>query len=476
MKLQKPKNPNYCFTVVEIKNIIPLENRDNIVHTNIFGNLVIVSKDTEIGMKGIYIPVETQLSENFCYENNLYDKAGMNKNPDKKGYISFKTRRIRALKLGGHESNGMFMPLDSLNYILPNVEDILNIGMEFDEINGIEVCQKYIPVIHTKISGKNNPQGQRPKKVFKIVDHQFHFHIDITHLGKNIHRFNSDDIIDITEKVHGTSHVSSKPLVNNYPKWFTNLDAVFESFNNKLVGFTRKHKKFQFIQTGFLNIFNTFVRFGKRIAYKDYDGYGIFSSRKVIKNEDINSGSGFYGINSNVWKYAHEVLKNYMPNGMSIYAEIVGYLPNGKMVQKHYDYGCIPPKNKYKYGENFKIFIYRITMTNIDGQVFEFSANQVQKWCHDNGLMAVPQKFYGKLKEYIGKDIFEDEEVLNKMRIDYWYDQDPMCIHNVPNEGIVVRNDSSFSIEAYKFKNFKFLQYETKQMDKEHMSVEDEES
>jgi hypothetical protein len=63
--MKHPKNENYCATIVEVKNIIPLVNCDNVVHTNIFGNLVVVSKDTKVGDVGIFFPPETQISKNF---------------------------------------------------------------------------------------------------------------------------------------------------------------------------------------------------------------------------------------------------------------------------------------------------------------------------------------------------------------------------------------------------------------------------
>nr|MDA3854971.1 hypothetical protein [Candidatus Woesearchaeota archaeon] len=68
----KPKNINYCGTVVKIEQLIPLDNCDNVLHASIFGNLVIVSKNTEVGEIGIFFPVETQLSKEFLSENNLY--------------------------------------------------------------------------------------------------------------------------------------------------------------------------------------------------------------------------------------------------------------------------------------------------------------------------------------------------------------------------------------------------------------------
>ena len=73
--MNKPQNENYAAYIVEIKQIVPLENCDNVVSTPIFGTSVIVSKNTKVGEIGIYFPVETQLSESYLRNNNLYRES-----------------------------------------------------------------------------------------------------------------------------------------------------------------------------------------------------------------------------------------------------------------------------------------------------------------------------------------------------------------------------------------------------------------
>jgi len=84
MRLVKPVNENYCATIVKIKNIIPLQGCDNVVATTIFGYQAIVGKNTEIGTLGVVFTAETQLSEEYCRENNLFRRAGENKDPTEK--------------------------------------------------------------------------------------------------------------------------------------------------------------------------------------------------------------------------------------------------------------------------------------------------------------------------------------------------------------------------------------------------------
>ena len=154
---------------------------------------------------------------------------------------------------------------------------------------------------------------------------------------------------------------------------------------------------------------------------------------------------------------------------MTFYYEIVGFLPNGGNIQKDYDYGCEPTKHA--------IYIYRITQTNIDGKVFEFSAKQVQDFCKKNGLNAVPELFYGKPIE-----LFSD----NRLNLDNWREkflevikhefnehQCFMCGNKVPEEGCVIRIEG-LDFEAYKQKSTAFYERETAQLDKGENNIEDE--
>ena len=79
--IKEPKDKNYCATITEIMKIIPLENCDNVVHTNIFGNLVIVNKETKVGDRGLFFPAECKLSETFLSANNLYRHSEKNVDP-----------------------------------------------------------------------------------------------------------------------------------------------------------------------------------------------------------------------------------------------------------------------------------------------------------------------------------------------------------------------------------------------------------
>ena len=145
MKLNKPKNENYSAIVVEIKTLIPLEKCDNVQGAIIMGNQVIVSKSVKIGDVGLYFPLECALSKEYLSNNNLYrvhkNKPNLNVDTTAKGGYFEENGRIRCARFLGHKSEGLFMPLESLQCF--GVLE-LKINTCFDEINGFPICSKYI--------------------------------------------------------------------------------------------------------------------------------------------------------------------------------------------------------------------------------------------------------------------------------------------------------------------------------------------
>ena len=177
MGLKKPKNSNYAAVVTQIQTIVPLEGCDNVQAAIIMGNQVIVGKDINIGTVGLYFPLECQLSKEYLSANNLYRKAELNSDANKKGYFE-ENGRIRCVKFRGHKSEGFFMPMDSINFCTKDHEEF-TLGTEFDEINGTEICSKYvINVQRTPGSPGSGKQRKTKKTMSKLVDGQFRFHED----------------------------------------------------------------------------------------------------------------------------------------------------------------------------------------------------------------------------------------------------------------------------------------------------------
>ena len=445
MKLNKPKNENYAAIVVEIKTLVPLENCDNVQAAIILGNQVIVDKSVKIGDVGLYFPLECQLSKEYLSANNLYRKKELNLDQTKAGYFE-ENGRIRCVKFRGHKSEGLFMPSGSLFFIGTSGLN-LNLNDCFDELNGTPICSKYIVKVNRTPGQSGSKKNKSTKKYeSKLVENQFRFHQDTSMLYRNLHRIDPDSLISITYKVHGTSGISSYVLCK------------------------RKITKRERIGAFFHNIYTKLVTLGKgRYITLETEYDYLYSSRKVIKNPELNPNAQHY-YNEDIWGIAHKELEPYLQKGLSLYYEIVGYLPNGGMIQKDYDYGC-------KVGEH-AIYIYRITQTNADGKVFEFSAKQVQDWCRKNGLTPVPQLFYNyafNLTEGIPADSDEEwREIFLEQVKKYYNEQDCyICKNKVPEEGCVIRIEG-LDFEAYKQKSNRFYELETKNLDKGESNIEDE--
>ena len=131
---------------------------------------------------------------------------------------------------------------------------------------------------------------------------------------------------------------------------------------------------------------------------------------------------------------------------MTIYYEIVGFTKEGAYIQKDYDYGCVPSDTEYVEGKNYKIYIYRITTTNVDGKVHEWSAREVKIFCENNGLRPVTEYYYGYAKDlYPELNINEHwtENFFEKLANDFYMEQDsPSCNNKVPHEGLVIKKEN----------------------------------
>lgn len=448
MELTIKGNINYCASIVSIKNIIDLEGCNNIKGTIIFGNHVIVSKDVKIGELGIYFPVECRISDEFLSHNNLFDKPEFNRDKTKKGFFSTKGR-VRAVKLRGFQSDGFWIPIQSLLGLISQKDiDQFKEGDSFDHINGNKVCEKYFVPCHNSGSSNKRKETKANKKFSRIIKEQFHFHIDTPLLGRCIGNINPDQIISITQKLHGSSFIVSNILCN---------------------------KK--------LNVFEkTLKKIGVNIRTTEYEG--VYASRKVIKNQYINENvsKGYYGVD--LWGVVDKELKSFIKTGMTLYGEVVGYIPESdKAIQKNYDYGCNPGQH-----ENY---IYRITTTSEDNVVYEWSMLQVQQWCKKNGLKAVPLLYYGKVGQLFAKlymthykvtgnsiPEYDSNTFLDLLTKEYLEKKctkenfDVFCSNDVWDEGVVLRVEN-LDIESYKLKSFNFKCQESKQLDSGETNIED---
>ena len=162
MKLEPPKNSNYAATIVRLREGVGLPGLDNLVGLQWAGYQALVSKDgLRAGELGLMFPPEVQLSHEFASANNLYRHSNLNLDPGRTGYLE-DNRRVRAIKLRGHRSDALFMPIESLQYVLQDPANVYELveGDEFDRFQGTEICCKY--VVHPT-HGLGGHAGRQPK-------------------------------------------------------------------------------------------------------------------------------------------------------------------------------------------------------------------------------------------------------------------------------------------------------------------------
>lgn len=480
MKLNKPKNINYCATIGKIDKIIELSNCDNVVAAIVCGNQVIVSKTSKIGDMGIFFPVETKLSEKYCYYNNLNSDSSLNENITKKGYTS--KGRIKCVAFRGNKSEGLFMPLNSLQQFL-NEDEILslNIGDEFDELKGQIICEKYIIPENKDVS--NIPIGAKArgiKRKSRVIDSQFKFHDDTPQFKKNAHKISPNDIISITDKWHGTSAVAGNVLINRklniLDKILLKIGVNIPTTEYGLIYSSRRiiKNKYYISPLTYTSIGITFVKdlyrtIKNMVIYRDmkncsYPFLTAFGDYKKLKSKSFNEK-----IEPNdVWYTTSQELKSIIPNGFTLYYEIVGYSGFTKEIQKGYNYGCEHGKKRIK--------VYRITQVKEDGKTYELSFGQIKDFCNKFGIEHVEEFYYGKAKDLF-PDLKIDENWNNLFleRLIQSFNMEKMCKFNnekVPAEGLVLRVDNLFEFKAFKLKSYKFLCLETKNLDNGEDDIE----
>ena len=447
----------HCGYVVQITELHPHSNADRLQIATIFGASVIVDLNVKVGDLGIYFPIDLQLSEEYCRENNLVRKKDENGN-NVGGYLDPDKRNIRAMKLRGEQSEGLFMPLESLKY---TGETKFEVGNKIDVVNGHEICRKYIPRGNTHTSGSRT--GNRARKHSVPIAPLFAEHADTEQLVYHLDDIKEDDLIEITLKMHGTS------------------------------GRTGYLPKFQ----GYKRTLWDKIR--RRPGTPIYDWGYVTGTRRVVLN-DFEDG-GFYG--SNAFREPHaKFFEGKLNKGETVYYEIVGFTTDGapimpsvanskisdKEFTKQYgketvfSYGCDPkgtPAMINGAGETVceaspqsACYVYRMTMTNEDGDVVEYTPDFMRYRCEQMGAKCVPllaKAYVGD--NYVGVLYSTDPgaympptdidtpngfgEGIRLIAEQYYDGPDPIGKTHV-REGVVVRIVNRPKFCAYKHKNFSF--------------------
>ena len=436
----------YAAYITTLKNVRPHPNADRLLLADCFGNTVCVGLDYAEGELGIYFPTDGQLSEEFATVNNLVrkkDDAGNNIG----GYMDPAKRNVQAIRLRGEKSDGLFMRLDCLEYTGVDIST-LKPGDQITVVNGHEICQKYIP---RRNPSRNSVPGNKTRKKKAPIAPLFAEHADTEQLAYNLGAFKVGDQIEITLKMHGTSQRTGYlPVLKGYKR----------SLLDKLL---------------------------RREGTPIYDwGYVSGTRRTVLENYD----GGYYG--SNEFREEHsKTFEGKLLKGETVYYEVVGFTSNGTSIMgecnnkklndkefvKQYgattvfSYGCSPTGTKTMWGEDedgiysldvetpqSALYVYRMTMTNEDGDVIEYTPDFMRYRCEQMGVKSVPVFWKGYIPEHpASKDdptITAGEWVQN-LAERYYGGPDPIGKTHV-REGVVVRIVNRPKFTAYKHKNFEF--------------------
>ena len=465
----------YCATIVQINEVKPIEGSDFLGMTLVNGFPIVVRKDqVKEGDVMIYCPIETQLSHNFLKTNNLYELncrhwnsnyaevenlINDGKTEEAKSKVGFfnKHGRVKLIRLRGQASMGYLITIrEMMNYCdkLSRFKFEDHIGEDFNEVNGEEFIKVYIPPVKegTPKASRDSRRNKKLQKVSRMIPGEFSFHYDTQQLNRSMDRFNPDTPVDISVKIHGTSICVGNVLVKK-PK----------EFKNKLI-----------------NKIHSILPLKWQKIEQDYDV--VYSSRTVIKNDELNpnKGAGYYS--SDIWSEYGNMLKPYIPQDMEIFGEIFGYeTGTSRMIQKGYDYGC-------KVGEN-RLMIYRIRTKNEDGTHKEWNMQEISDWVNglirvlendgiENKLINTPLLYSGTLQDLypeISTETHWRENVLEALKNEkrFFMEMDePMNITKMPREGIVIRIQDDPVAEAFKLKCIKFLEKEAKNIDKGEVDME----
>ena len=479
----------YKAYVTQLKNVRKHPNADRLLLGDCFGNTVCVNLNYTEGQVGVYFPTDGQLSVAFAEANNLLRKKDENGN-NVGGYMDPDKRNVKAIKLRGEKSDGLFLPLTCLDFCYPDInggaEMMLNVGDTIDVINGIEICTKYIP------RGKKNRQGKegnRTRKRKVPVAPLFMEHADTEQLAYNLGEFRPGDEIEITLKMHGTSQRTGYlPVFKGYNPDFWGRIANSVDPNKKLGKLAK-------------SLYERSLRYATPI----YDWGYVSGTRRTVL-EDFEGG--YYG--SNEFREDHsKYFEGKLWKGETVYYEVVGFTTDGGTImgkcnnkklndeefvktygeETVFSYGCEPAVLVCDDtdGRNQKVvaqsaaYVYRMTMTNEDGDVVEYTPDFMRYRCEQMGAKTVPVFAKGRINgdgtfgwynyldeaDYVsclGDEVYEGDplswnyipgESVKEVAEQFYNGPDPIGRTHI-REGVVVRIVNRPKFAAYKHKNFEF--------------------
>lgn len=396
----------------------PHPNADRLQMATIAGEQAVVGLETKDGDLMLYFPADGQLSLHFAEANDLISRTNPETGAHEGGYFA-KNCRVRAQKFRGEKSEGFACELSRLIVagVSQETVDALREGDTFVELDGVEICRKYIA------PATRNAQANAAKKSAK-KNPMFKEHLDTGHFHRDVGNIPAGSVLWLTEKLHGTSarYALCKDTVEKKQSWWRKL---------------------------------------LRLKPKTEEGwFNYVGTRRTSWKLGEAKSDGYYGTHAFREDFMHDVW-HLLKKGETVYGEIVGYtsgltpvmnapstsgVGDKKFTKKYgdkmvYTYGCQPGEHKF--------FVYRITLTNEDGYTVDLSWPQVKSRAAQLGLAVVPD-----LHEpiYYTPEKAEELKALTESLVD---GESTLDSHHI-REGVVLRIEKGPEIHALKLKSFLF--------------------
>jgi hypothetical protein len=460
----------YQAIVTPIQSILPHPNADKleiavVCNTHVCVGIGQYKKDDLV----IFFETDGCLFPAYCEPNGLYEEFvevdGV-KTKVGNGYLK-RTGHVRPLNLRSYKSNGLVMPLSSLDFIDFD-RSVLQAGYSFTALGGVEICRKY----ETPATREARRAGQpnQPRLEVKI---QFPEHVETENFRRNVQKIPVGATITITEKIHSTSGraalaYTEQEIYNPF------LSTVFNRLNvstpypvvNKAWNWLRQTIEEKTKQT---------IK-----GYQPQNG-----TRRVVLKKD-SGNTGYYGSDDFRWAVADRLLPM-LRKGETLYYEIVGWVAPDRHIMPPHNTAVTGDKKFIKqYGQEItynygvpngtaKAYVYRIAVTNEDGYQWELPWEAVKARCAELGVDHVPE-------HTVIYDYDPDESYL-------WKSDNSKFISIVENlslqstfpnqfpEGVVVRVDHAGKTWYLKEKNWYFLAMEGFMKDKpDYVDTEEVES
>ena len=419
--LELKGNPNYAAFIYEVAQTHPLDGLDNLVGVNVGGYQALVPKTTKPGDRFVAVVAGTQIGASYAMLLNLHRDSSLNADKNQTGYLE-NNRRVKAIRLRGNASNALLLNINLFPVDLSGER----VGTEFDHINGIEFSRKFVVPV------KSNPNNGPAVKVHKsgVTSEQFPEHYDTPQWHRVSQDFAGKDVT-VTQKLHGTSLRAGWVEIDRPAKWYERL----------------------------------LIKAGVPVSLKEWKF--VVGSRRVIKTE----GDGNHWYSTDIWsEYAQtHNLAEALPNGVMIYGELIGWLPDSTPIQRGYTYNL--PKGQAA------LYIYRVTVAGADGTHYDLSDAAMREFAAQRGLKVVPllasysssQTRTGRLNDYL--NVLTDKKF---SELSAWADEAPVPLSpdSPCDEGVVIRAEG-ITPKAAKYKNPMFYEFESAAIDKGEVDIED---